>query len=164
MQKTTEKPKKKPKKGAFKAIYWWSLAGWAKGAYLAPSVTARFSWPSISFFFFFFLTVKLPSLFSEYKCLLFLLLLWLHSSSPRENPSTSWASASSPFMGPWVLPPTKLCLPLAPSLGVCVPFSWWTGWRFQWLQSRLPGTQVNIGSHQSLCFQLTGGEVSPLCT
>ena len=71
-QKSQQRNKKK---GAFKVIYWWSLAGWAKGAYLTPSVTAHSSWPSISFFFFFFLTVKLPSLFSEYKCLLFLLLL-----------------------------------------------------------------------------------------
>lgn len=77
MQKTTtEKLTKKQKKGAFKAIYWWSLAGWAKGALLAPSGTARSSWPSISLclYLFFFLTVKLPSLFSDYKCLLFLLL------------------------------------------------------------------------------------------
>ena len=156
--------KETKKRGAFKAIYWWSLAGcWGTPG---PFRHRPFSWPSISLFpyLFFFLTVKLPSLFSDYKCLLFLLLLWPHSSPSLWDPSTSWASAPSPFMGPRALPPTQLCLPLASSLGACVPFSWWTGWRFQWLQSRLPGTPVNIRSHQSLRFQLTGREVSPLCT
>lgn len=153
--KNNRKANKETKKGAFKAIYWWSLAGWAKGAPGLQSLPVSLDQVSVSSFSSSSLSSFLPFSLNKMStvphcCCDYTLPLLVRTPPPPEP------LRPSPFMGLPASPPTKLCLPLALSLGVCVPFSWWTAWRFQWLQSKVQGL-ISNRSHQSLRFQLTGG-------
>lgn len=146
--KTTEKPTKKPKRVHLKLFIDGHLLAEQRGhTWPLQSLPVSLG-PSISFFFFF------SSSLSSF--LPFSLNTNVHCSScccdytlPLlvRTPSTSWASAESLY-GPWALPPTKLCLPFALSLGV-PSILLMDGLKISVTSVKVTGTQVNIGSHQS---------------
>lgn len=102
----------------------------------------------------------------QHKLLSFLLAaLTTHSPFLWKLTPPSDVSEARPFIGPRTPPLTKLRLPFQPmSLGMCVPFSWCMGWRFQWLQSK-----VTEGTSKHWIFSITtflacGKEYSQLVT
>ena len=73
-------------------------------------------------------------------------------------------SEAHPFIGPCIPPFTKLYLPFQPmSLGMCVSFSWYTGWRFQWRKSKV---KEGTSKHWMLSIAtfIAGGEELSLGT
>lgn len=125
----------------------------------APSVTAHFSWPIISWFLcIFFLLGHCQSLSSTQMSIILLCCSLLHSFLPHGNQLHYLTSLC--LLSCWTLRTTSYL----PAPAILVPVPWYAcailpviAWRFQWLQSKVQRRQVNIECHQYLISSLQTG-------